>query len=155
MGGFSASRLERLLINPTQGEDDRVLGTASQTVFLADAGIVLKLTGAKTWHGLLPYVGLTMGLAIGTSVPEDSLSGFDFGLHFQTGPQVGLRLHPTERIFLRLEARDVVWRLSYPNVFFEEPEHDPDSPPVLNPLIQGENEWTHHLLLLAGLGFSF
>jgi hypothetical protein len=154
-GAITASDLTRLLIDPTQGTEDRVLGTAGQRVFLVDAGLVLRLTGEKTWHGLLPYAGLALGAAIGTKVPEDSLSGFDFGFHFQTSPQIGVRMHLGGGIFLRIEGRNVLWRLSYPDVFFEEPADDPDSPPVLNPLTQGQSQWTHHPLLLVGLGYGF
>ncbi len=154
-GDIAFSDLQRLPIDPTQGADDRVVGTARQTVLLAQTGIVLRLTGEKTWNGLLPYAGLTMGLAIGTEVAADSLSNFNFGIHFLTGPQIGVRIHPGRRLLLRLEARDIIWRLTYPSVFFESPTNDPDSPPVLNPLTQDDSEWTHHPTLFFGLGIRF
>jgi len=152
---LAGADLGRQPINPTQGTEGRILDPARQLVLLVDGGIALRLSGNKTWHGLLPYAGLTLGVAIGTNVAADSLSGFDFGLHFQTGPQIGVRVHPASRIFFRLEARDVVWRLKYPTVFFETPSADPDSPPVLDPLTQDDSEWTHHLTYLLGIGFRF
>ena len=152
---LAAADLKRVPIDPTQGPENRVTGSARQTVLLAQTGIVLRLSGEKTWHGLLPYAGLTMGLAVGTEVEADSLSNFNFGFHFVTGPQIGVRVHPGRRLFLRLEARDIVWRLKYPNVFFEVPTNDPDSLPVLNPLTEDDSEWTHHPMLIFGLGFRF
>jgi hypothetical protein len=152
---FAGADLGRQPINPTQGPAERLLDPARQLVLLIDGGIVLRLSGHKTWHGMLPYAGLTMGVAIGTKVDADSMSGFDFGLHFQTAPQIGIRVHPTRRLFFRLEARDVLWRLKYPTVFFEIPANDPDSPPVLDPLTEDDSEWTHPPMFMLGLGFRF
>ncbi len=150
----AAADLGRRLIDPKAGVDERELPPTQQLVVLADGGIVLRLSGRKTWHRMLPYAGLTMGIAIGTKVEADTM-GFKFGVHFQTGPQIGLRVHPGGRLFLRLEARDVIWRLKYPPVFFETPEDDPDSPPVLDPRTQDDSEWTHHPVLLIGVGVRF
>lgn len=151
----NAADLQRQPIDPQQGPENRILGSARQTVLLADAGIVLRVTGEKTWHGVLPYAGFTLGVAIGSEVKADSLSNFNFGVHFLAGPQIGVRIHPGSRVFFRIEARDALWKLKYPNVFFEPPENDPGSAPVLNPLTQDDSEWTHHSLLLFGLGVSF
>jgi hypothetical protein len=154
-GDIAMADLQRLPIDPREGPDNRVLGTARQTVLLGQAGVVLRLTGEKTWNRILPYAGLTMGLAVGTEVRADSMSNFNFGIHFMTGPQIGVRVHPGGRMFLRIEARDLVWRLSYPNVFFDAPANDPLAPPVLNPLTEDDSEWTHHPTLMFGLGIRF
>jgi hypothetical protein len=148
---LSVARLKRTLIDRDSVPEARVIGTAKQTLLFADVGANLLLTGQKTWHGLIPYVGGNLGLVFGSDVSQD-VSGFKFAVHFLTGPQVGIRLHPSDRISLRVEARDVIWRLSYPLAFLESPASD--IPPVLDPQIHDESEWIHHLVLSFGLGFA-
>ncbi len=148
---LSVARLRRTLIHRDSVPETRTIGTADQTLLFADVGANLLLTGQKTWHGLIPYVGGNLGLVFGSDVKQD-ISGFRFAIQFHTGPQVGIRLHPSDRISLRVEARDVIWRLSYPLAFLEAPA--PDIPPVLDPEIHDKSEWTHHLVLMFGLAFA-
>lgn len=153
--GVSYAYLDRLLIDPRQAPDTRVLGNAMQSLLIAEAGVNLVLTGPKTWHKLAPYVGVSLGLALGGDVPEDTLSGFTFSTKFQLGPQIGVRWYATDRVSLRIEARDILWRLSYPQVFFGTGTlSDPGPTPVLDPLVHGEAEWTHHPTVFLGLGYA-
>lgn len=145
--------LERRVIDPTLVPDQREKGTFSQSVLMADAGINLVLTGGKTWRGLAPFVGGALGMAFGGDVPQDS-STFEFNAHFLVAPQAGFRWHIGERLLLRFEARDVVWRLRYPNLFFEPPVIDPDGQPVLDPTTSGDTDWTHHLVLTISAGYA-
>lgn len=152
--GLAAGQFQRTLIDPTQGAATRVLGTVSQSMFLADAGVGLVLTGQKTWHGFAPYVGASVGLALGGSVPADSLSGFTFSTRFHVGPVAGLRWHPTERLHLRVEGRDMLWRLRYPAGFFSPPANALGEPPLLdNAQIQG-GQWVHHPTLVLSVGYA-
>ncbi len=152
--GLNVGNLDRVLIDPTQGPEDRVLGTVKQSVAMAEVGLNLVLTGAKTWHGFAPYIGLALGLAIGADVPADSLSGYDFNVKFLADPQIGLRWHLTRHISVRFEARDVIWRLSYPDRFFNAPPGYPDDP-VLDPQFNKNTQWTHNPMLLFSLGYAF
>jgi hypothetical protein len=145
--------LERALIDPDAPLDERNVGTVQQSVIMLDAGLDLVLTGAKTWYGLAPYAGASLGIAFGGSVPADSL-GFSFSTKFVFGPQIGIRFHPFNRVMLRVEGRDLLWQLSYPSGFFDPPERDPTAPSVLNPLIDGKKSWTHNPQLVVSLGFA-
>jgi hypothetical protein len=146
---------DRLLIDPRLPPDERNVGTATQSVVMIDAGLNLAFTGQKSWRGVVPYLGTSLGMAFGGSVPEDSLSGFEFGAKFMVTPLAGLRLHPTRRLSVRVEARDAIWKLSYPQTFFDPPTEDPDVPPVLDPAFNKESEWTHNFMLFVSLGWSF
>jgi hypothetical protein len=148
---LSVARLKRTLIDLNSVPETRVIGTANQTLLFAGVGANLLLTGQKTWHGLIPYVGGNLGLVFGSDVKQD-ITGFKFAIQFHTGPQVGIRLHPSDRLSLKLEARDVIWRLSYPLSFLEAPASD--IAPVLDPQIHDESEWIHHLVLTFGLAFA-
>lgn len=145
--------LDRGVIDPTQLPGQRDKGTFSQSVVMADAGINLVLTGAKTWRGLAPYVGGALGLAFGGKVPQDS-STFEFQTQFMVAPQAGVRWHIGDRVVVRFEGRDAIWRLKYPDLFFDPPVADPDGEPVLDPLTNSNTDWTHHLVLTISLGYA-
>lgn len=148
--GVSAADLERRLINPSAPPSLRDLGTARQTVWVIDGGFNLVLTGRKTWHTLAPYLGASLGAAVGGSVPEDSV--FSFRGKFQFGPMLGVRQFLNRRLHLRVEFRDIIWRLGrYPDVFFTP---GTGVEPVLDPDVNSPNEWVHHPTLFFALGWT-
>ncbi len=151
--GFQLGTFDRLVLDPTRLPDARVKSTETQRVAVADVGMALVLTGAKTWNGLAPYFGATFGMAFGGGVPADS-SGFQFRSHFHAGPKIGFRFFVTDRVVFRAEGRDIIWRLSYPTLFFTAPPEDPDAPPVLDPLSTKRTEWVHHPTLSFSLGYA-
>lgn len=148
------AKLDRRVIDPTSAPADSVLEIATQTVTMLDAGIVLLITGQKTWHRTIPYVGLSLGAVFGGRVTADSLSGFRFKTQFQVAPSAGVRWYPTDRFMFRVEFRDVIWRLSYPLSFFNPPEDDPLAATVLDPEVQDDTDWTHHPALTVTLGYA-
>jgi hypothetical protein len=142
--GAHAADLDRHVMSPTAAPDQRALGVASQSMFLVDGGFTLRVTGAKTWHGLMPYVGMTLGAAIGGAVPADT-SGFRFGNQFQWGPHLGVRFYGPGSLSLWVEGWDPQWRLKYPNVFAS----------GATPLITiGSKEWVHNPALLVGFSVT-
>lgn len=146
--GVNWASLNRMLIDPSADESSRSTGPVRQSIFMFDVGLILTLSGQKTWHGLAPYFGGSLGIAMAGPVPGDTLSTFEFGTKFITGPQIGLRWHPVSRLFLRIEGRYMFWKLSYPDEFFE------GDPPVLDPLVNRETDWTHNPMLLVSLGIA-
>jgi hypothetical protein len=152
--GAGVANLERVLIDPTFGPANRTVDTTSQSVVMFDAGFDLLLTGEKKWHGLMPYIGASLGMALGTSVIVDSLSGYSFSTHFTAGPRLGIWAHPSDRITFRIETRDVLWRLKYPDGFFSVPENEPTEPPVLDANVMKDTEWVHHLGLTISIGYT-
>ena len=145
--GLSLANLERPLVNPDDPPDTRFFGSANQRIFMADAGLSFVLTGRKTWRGLAPYLGVGFGVAFGESVPEDS-SQYTFKTKFHIDPTIGIRFHPSPRFHFRIEGRAVVWRLNYPQQFFD------GTDPLLNDLIQTNTNWTVHPTLLFGIGYT-
>lgn len=152
--GFSYTAAERRLVDPDESVDTRYFGMANQELYLIDGGFNLILTGRKTWHNLAPYAGAAIGAVVGSAVPEDS-SGFSFKTKFQVGPMLGVRYFVNRRFHFRLEARDVLWRLTYGATrFFNPPANAPGDPPVLDPRYNGNSEWVHHSLLTIGIGWT-
>ena len=152
--GAGVANLERVIIDPTWGPANRTVDTTSQAIIMFDGAFDLLLTGEKKWYGTMPYVGAAMGMALGTSVKADSLSGYSFSTHFTVGPKVGLWLHPSDRITFRIEARDILWRLKYPDGFFSAPENEPLEPPVLDANVMKDTQWVHHIGLTITLGYT-
>lgn len=125
------------------GSLDRALfdtaGTVRQSVMIADAGFTLRITGPKTWHGWMPYIGGSMGIAAGSTVSQDST----FGKPFQFGPHLGVRRYSAGRVSLWIEAWDPIWRLHYPLSW-----QSGDPLRVTQP-----RQWVHNPTLLIGLSF--
>jgi len=152
--GINLGSLDRVLLDATKGPDERIVGTAKQSVLMIDAGLNLMLTGEKTWYGFAPYLGVSLGLAFGGSVPEDSLSGYEFNTKFMVGPQIGFRWQLLHHIGLHVDFRDAIWRLSYPDRFFVVPS-GASFAPILDPQFNKNTQWTHNPMLLVSLGYAF
>ena len=152
--GAGVANLERIIVNPTLGPDSRTVDTASQSVMFLDAGFDLLFTGEKSWHGMIPYFGAGLGIALGGDVSADTTYGYSFSTHFTTGPHLGVWLIPSRRITFRVEAGDKIWRLKYPEGFFSVPANAPNEPSVLDPNIMKDTQWVHHLMLTITLGYT-
>lgn len=150
---LGAGSLTRVIIDPSQALAARIQDTVSQSLIMASANLRFVLTGQKSWNGFVPYLGGSLGAAFGGSVPEDA-SGFTFATKFQIGPTIGFDFHPARRINLRVEGRDVLWKLSYPSAFLNPPANAPNDPPVLDPTVNKTSEWVHHPTLFIGLGYA-
>jgi hypothetical protein len=148
MGGS----LARKLIDPSQPPESREVGESSQRILFVEGSVGLVFTGRKTWHGLAPYLGGSLGLGIGGDVAADSLSDFEYNTKFTAALFLGVRWHVGQRVALRIEVRNMMWQLRYPDSFFD--TSDPTNPPVLDPLVNGETEWTHNPQLWVSLGYA-
>ena len=145
-----ASQLTRHLVDPTAAVGQRDVGTAKQSVLIADAGFNLRITGAKTWHGFVPYVGFSLGIADGSAVPED-VSLFVFNRPFQFGPHLGVRYYAGSSASLWVEGWDPMWRLRHPLTFFTNPSA---ATPALGPSGQGQTQWAPKPTLMVGIGIA-
>lgn len=144
--GLHSANLDRHMVNPAAPPDQRDAGVARQSVLLADGGFNLRLTGAKTWHGLMPYVGMTTGAAMGGPVDQDT-SGFSFSRRFQFGPHLGVRYYGLGALSLWVEGWDPMWRLLYPLSFTT------GATPVLSSS-DPVREWVHNPTLLVGFSLA-
>lgn len=148
------SRLQRLVADPTAPADSQISGPVHTGLLLAETGIVILLAGDKTWNGFAPYLGANLGLGFGGSVPQDT-SGYEFSTKFVSGPLLGARFYVGRSAYLRVEGRLQFWKLSYPTAYFLPPERAPSDPPLLDPTVDSDSEWTTHPTLMVGLGYAF
>ncbi|HET7038691.1 MAG TPA: hypothetical protein VFH97_02325, partial [Gemmatimonadales bacterium] len=151
---ISRGQFDRLVPDPGAPTESQLTGPAGQSVIFVDGGLQILVTGDKTWNRLAPYVGASLGLAWGGNVAADS-SGYKFKAKFVTGPMLGLRLYPAAGLVFRAEGRLAFWRLKYPSSFFTPPARAPSDPPLLDPLVESDTDWTAHPVVTIGLGWAF
>lgn len=101
----------------------RSVGTADLDLALVTASLRFDLTGPRTYHGFQPYIliggGATIDLS-GSSAVDSQVAPkarFNFGTRFAGQVGAGVEWFATRRVALRLDARDVFWRLRIPEAF--------------------------------------
>lgn len=155
--GLAVSRagLERLIVDAFDSVAKRVSGPVSQSVVMAEASLQWNISGRKSWHGLAPFFGISVGVAHGSATPADT-SGYTFGTKFLAAPSIGTRFFITDRLHIRLEAKEIFWRLKYPLVYALEPVLDPGT--ATDPhrvLTDGKlSHWTGVRALSVGIGYA-
>ncbi len=114
---FAEARSDRNVIDPTQPEESRSLGTRTWPVYLVDFGMSLNLTGQRSFHGLVPvtYVGVGVATDAGKKVAEDP---FRLGTTFAFSLAGGLRFVPGGRFQMRLDAGTYMYQIKYPAAYY-------------------------------------
>ncbi len=151
---------ERDVVNPRGENGAESIGRTSQDLVLITGRLMFSLTGARTWHKIVPYLLGGIGIAIDVTgnpscvldrsdiecqiFPEDRYN-FDKSFLAQFG--AGFVWLPTQRFGLRFTFHDNFWRISAPDGFF-----DPEA--MLDP-VPPDAEWTNNLQLTAGLQWWF
>jgi hypothetical protein len=154
------AQLERLIVSAADSVHNRVDGPVDQNLTMFELAMQLNLTGKKTWHRLAPFVAGTVGYVDGSPLPssQPDSSGYKFGSKFYFAPAVGVRIFLGKSLHLRLEARQLLWKLTYPRAYNLEPAAEPSTTTgKSNSVLQGAKltEWTGGRELRAGLGFNF
>jgi hypothetical protein len=111
---------DRRLINPLRAGPGRELGTTSRPLYTADVGLGLSLTGEKSWHHLVPEIGSGVGIITDFHSLPDS-GGFTFGTRFAFNMSAGIRYVPGGKWAIRLDAKDRLYTISYPQTYFATP----------------------------------
>lgn len=148
---ISWSNLERFVADPKAPADSQITGPVKQGVLFAETGLLILLTGDKTWHRIAPYLGANLGIGFGSSLAQDT-SGYGFSAKFVSGPLLGFRMYASDALFFRVEGRLQFWKLKYPASYFVGTD---ETDPLLNPALNSDSEWTTHPTLLVGLGYAF
>ncbi|MGH7523047.1 MAG: hypothetical protein ACREK8_01960 [Gemmatimonadales bacterium] len=155
-GGWTAGT-QRELINAQDSVATRDKGLIPQRLIAGEIGVQLNLTGGKTWHGVAPYAGVSLGLVHGQSSPAVDTSGYSFGNKLFFAPTIGTSLYAGQRIYLKVDVRGVVWKLSYPASYSLEPIKQPGTAAHPNALNPGgiASQYTVTPEIRFGLGFSW
>ncbi|MGD2154846.1 MAG: hypothetical protein PVG79_16380 [Gemmatimonadales bacterium] len=128
---------ERRVIDPSleEGQEDEgngstFVGTEGLDILLVTGRINLNLTGPRTWHNLGPYllggIGIAIDLSGATNCPStapdcqiEARERFDFGTSFVLQLGVGTVWIPRQRISLRVEALNDIWRIKTPPGYYD------------------------------------
>lgn len=127
------------------------VGEADLSLLFIDASLRFDLTGPRTWHRLQPYALIGVGAAVGVSSDNAAEEGLptdlDVRVRFHNGVTGhvggGVEWHATRRLTLRLDARDVLWKLHIPDGFIRPGR------------VIATEDWVQSAHLSAGLGFRF
>jgi hypothetical protein len=133
------------------GDGRRVLGEAPMALVNAQAGLRFNVTGPRTFHGVQPFVLFGGGVVIDAAgrdaldeeLPEDAR--YRFGTSFAGQFGAGTEWYATDRISLRLDARNVLWRMRTPDAF-----RRGDAARLIP-----ETQWKRNLVFAAGVGLHF
>lgn len=149
--GAAYGQTTRRIVDPFVAVKNNTSGLIDADVVLVDATLQMALTGPKTWRGLAPYIGASLGVAAGSDTPSDS-SGYKFGTKFTFAPVIGAKYYVGRRVALSADFRAVFWRLGYPSQF--KVADKVDNLPILS-IDAADNNWTVHPWISLGLGWSF
>ena len=145
---------DRFIIDPRADSSSpaRRTGPFKSDLALVEVGMLLRLTGGKTWRGLAPYVGTGLGITFDVHSPGDTTSsGYQFGTKLTLALASGVRWYPARRVTIIADVRAHLWRLKYPLSFHAAA---PDGSRVI-PLTKPLNDWTMHPWISLGVGWIF
>lgn len=151
--GVLAGRSDRFVVDPRLPGGPAPVDTVDVTWLLAEAAVQFALTGARTWHGLQPYLLVGGGFLVGIDDPvsprlpapeqgEPPVRA-DVGVSPVVQAGAGAEWKVGERWGIAFEARDHLWRISTPDAFFQEEVLDRIEDADL-PAPQ-DTDWTHNL----------
>ena len=141
---------DRRLINPLARGAAQSLGTASRPLYAANLGLGLSLTGAKSWHRIVPEVAGGMGFVSDLRNKADT-GGFKFGTRFALNVGTGIRWVPGGAWQVRGDLTDRLYTIGYPEAFYTPPT---GGTPVI-PQTQAKSFWTNNPAFTLGISRLF
>lgn len=152
--GFAAS--SRKKIDTEDAPATRDTARVHRTLVLADIGLTLNLTGAKSWRGIAPYVGLGAGWMAPMGRTTKDPGGYNPGSNFTLVPSLGTRVFLGRRLAARVEVRDYFWRYEWPLRYFAPLDRNGNdiTPPILATSAK-DRQWTHNIALTIGIVYAF
>ena len=96
------------------------VGEAETAIALVQASLRFNITGQRTWNRMLPFILLGVGLGVEARDDDEadeavpSEARFDFGTTFAGQMGLGIEFFPVDRLAVRIDARNLLWRLKTP-----------------------------------------
>jgi opacity protein-like surface antigen len=149
--GVTYGRLQHLVQNQSLTPDVRTTGPVETEVIWTDVALQINLTGGKTWHGIAPYFGAGLGLALTSEAPDEP-TDFRMGNKFYFAPMAGTRIFLASRLHLQVEGRYQFWQITYPESFRIPPFGGNGNDAVLPG--GSLKEWSVTPWLQVGLGYA-
>jgi opacity protein-like surface antigen len=129
----------------------RAIGETNMRLVSVMGNLTMSLTGPRTWHGLRPLLSAGAGAVfdLRTTLPEEEEFAtnlrYRFGTSFAGHLGAGVEWFPMDRVSLRGDVRNSLWRVGVPEAF------------VLTEAGRGlpRSDWESNLTLTAGLSIHF
>jgi len=143
---------ERNVIDPRQPRATQLLGRRSAPLLLNDIGIALNLTGARSWHNLIPLIQVGGGTATDLNAGAD-IGNSAFGTTFALSLGTGLRWVSGGRWEVRGDVTDHLYSIRYPSTYAKSFTTNPNDA-VLG-TSDSRSRWRHNAGLTIGLTYKF
>ncbi len=111
----------RTAFDPTLPAATSAIGDQSFPLYLTDLGFAFNLTGQKSWHSMIPVIGLGIGVASASPPSAGGKDPYRFGTQFAFRTDAGIRIVPGGTYELRLMASNVLYQNHYPNAYYVPP----------------------------------
>jgi hypothetical protein len=140
---------KRNIIDPTRAAGERLVEVKDVPLTFADVGLSFNLTGAKSWHNLMPIVHGSVGIV--TDFGKTDVGGFAHGSTFSIGYGIGMRYVPPKgRLGVRADAGSHLYSLQYPLSYYTV---GGDGTAVLATTVD-RSSWRNNWTLSAGLWYQ-
>lgn len=156
---FDVARVasERRVLDPEKPEtcasadrECKYLGTWRWPVYMMDAGMALALTGARSFHRLVPELRGGLGLATDFHSKAD-VGEFAFGTRFAITWGAGVRWVPGNRFQVRADLLNRLYSIRYPTTYYL-PADDGTS---IFTIDQNRSAWLNNPAFTLGVSYLF
>lgn len=139
----------RTVLDPAKPASTRNLGERSWPLWSADFGLGMSLTGARSWHKLVPEVKAGVGFM--SDFKSADVGDFKYGTRFALTWGAALRYVPGGRYQLRADFSNRLTSIRYPDVYFRPPTSG------LTPILTGKDQsvWRNNPSLTIGISYLF
>jgi hypothetical protein len=146
-------------------EDCKLIRTYRWPLYFVDFGFAMNLTGARTFHGLVPEVRMGLGFLTDFHSSAD-VGDFEVGSRFVFSYGTGIRKIIRDRYQLRFDFGDKMYSVKYPESYFT---RAPDGSMIREPSCPDgitsntdprcrpakRSAWIHNGVLTVGLSYLF
>jgi hypothetical protein len=140
----------RTVLDPTKPPATRNLGDQNWPLWSADVGLGMSLTGARSWHRLVPELKAGAGFMSDFKGSAD-VGDFKYGTRFALTWGAALRYLPGGRYQLRADLTNRLSSISYPDAYFRSPTTG------VTPILTGRDKsaWRNNPALSIGISYLF
>ena len=123
LGYFNSTRSVLDTVVVVADSARRTVGETDFSAVHAIGSLRFNITGPRTWHGLQPFLlfgaGAVVDLSPSTDLDDDISADarFDFGTSFAGQLGGGIEWFPSQRLTVRIDARNLLWKITTPTGF--------------------------------------
>jgi hypothetical protein len=150
-GELARIQSDRNVLNPFLiAGKGRERGNRSQPLYSADVGLGIGLTGAKSWHHIVPELTGGVGLISDFRTSADT-GGYKFGTRFAFNWGGGIRVVPGGRWQVRFDVKNRMYTIGYPEAFYVAPAGGT----AVVPTTQTKSFWLNNPAFTLGISRLF